>query len=801
MRLGKSGGSNGNSPRKADRRWRLSDASLLPPTRPPTLTPTGPPPRQASPPPRRRLLARPTPRRAGRSMKRRCSIGEPKRAAREVVRAREAARLEAEKASAAAAQGRRVAAEAQATKYAGDAWRAGESVETQASAALSREDYAAARSLFVEARRQYSTAAQMADIAQEAEARRVEAMMGDARRLLASGEAAACLSRLGEVLTLRPDYAGAEELRQQADGMLRREAAPSPGPAVVTGGPTEAFPAEDRIEHTSREGVAAPPPEDETRILPVAPPPAVRVEEAERPVSPTAVVRETGAQQPAAAIAFPSDHADATRVLEPGGGDSASTGADASVDRLPRSAADARLGRGPFSDARRTDRQARMGRSRRVWLVTGSLVLAAIGLITANWWPRTPSQPVVSSGNPDAAEGLRKGLVAAREEALRVNAEKLAPGQYAAATEKAQGFESALGRQDVASARQRYDEAVEAYTLAKTEALRIAALGRKNCGSPGPGPSRPGEWPMRPRLRASRPRSGPRARRLRPRPRRPKVSSRGTGPETCSARPRAPTARPSPPRQTSEREQAGARERSLADAQRAQASTAQARRDAERAAAPRWAPSIFASAQRKEGEASGLLARQDHASAKLRFQEAQQAYQQAVVEAERVAALQRQQSEAEQGRERLLAARRAAEEARAAQYAPRLVASAQAKERDANAAFARPDYGQATRLFGEALAQYHAAAQEAKRQQEVGQEAKRQQEARRRPSASRRPRRRPSASRKPRRRPSASRKSRRRPSASRKSRRRPSASRKSRRRPSASRKSRSRPSASRKSRR
>jgi hypothetical protein len=140
---------------------------------------------------------------------------------------------------------------------------------------------------------------------------------------------------------------------------------------------------------------------------------------------------------------------------------------------------------------------------------------------------------------------------------------------------------------------------------------------------------------------------------------------------------------------------------------------------------------VFASAQQKEGEAEGLLKRQDSATAKLRFQEAQQAYRQAVLEAQQatrqaaldaeraVASAQRQRSEVEEARGFVASARRGAEQARAAQYAPRRLAAAQAKEGDANAALGRSDYAQAKRLFGEAQADYQGAAQEAKRQAEA----------------------------------------------------------------------------------
>jgi len=136
-------------------------------------------------------------------------------------------------------------------------------------------------------------------------------------------------------------------------------------------------------------------------------------------------------------------------------------------------------------------------------------------------------------------------------------------------------------------------------------------------------------------------------------------------------------------------------------------------------------------AQQKENEAEAALGRQDAASAKLEYQKAQLSYEQAAKEAERaatgddkqrVAALQRQQSDAEKARERMAAARGTAEQAGASQHAPRLLASAQAKERNAGVALGRSDYGAAERSFRDAESDYQSAAQEAKRASEAQQQ-------------------------------------------------------------------------------
>ena len=168
--------------------------------------------------------------------------------------------------------------------------------------------------------------------------------------------------------------------------------------------------------------------------------------------------------------------------------------------------------------------------------------------------------------------------------------------------------------------------------------------------------------------------------------------------------------------------------REVEEAGQARTAAARARNDAERVSASSRASRTFALAQQKEREAEAALGGQDAASAKLQFQNAQQAYKQATQEAEReaageekqrVATLQRQQADADQARDRMTAARRTAEQAGASQYAAKMLASAQSKERDAGTALGRSDYGAAARSFRDAESDYQAAAQEAKRESEA----------------------------------------------------------------------------------
>jgi predicted Ser/Thr protein kinase len=144
---------------------------------------------------------------------------------REAQRRLEAARVDAEKARQAATLARRAASEANAAKYAAGPWALGETAEANAGDALGRLDHAGARALFGEARRHYAAAAEAAGVAAEAEARRVDAMLRDARRLLQTGDAEASLRRLTEVLTLKPGHSAAQTLRAEVEEAMRQAAA------------------------------------------------------------------------------------------------------------------------------------------------------------------------------------------------------------------------------------------------------------------------------------------------------------------------------------------------------------------------------------------------------------------------------------------------------------------------------------------------------------------------------------------------------------------------------------------------
>ena len=144
------------------------------------------------------------------------------RRAEEQARDAMQARVDAEKAGEAAAAARRAAAEAQAGTYAAEALKEAESAETRAAGELSRREFASARPLFDDAARLYTAAGQAARAAADAEARRLEEVVAEAKRLLEAGDARASLDRVSEALQLRAGHAPAEALRTQAQERLRQ---------------------------------------------------------------------------------------------------------------------------------------------------------------------------------------------------------------------------------------------------------------------------------------------------------------------------------------------------------------------------------------------------------------------------------------------------------------------------------------------------------------------------------------------------------------------------------------------------
>ena len=159
------------------------------------------------------------------------------------------------------------------------------------------------------------------------------------------------------------------------------------------------------------------------------------------------------------------------------------------------------------------------------------------------------------------------------------------------------------------------------------------------------------------------------------------------------------------------------------EAAQAQRAAVDARQDADKAQAPRYAATTFAAALQKKTDGDALIGREDFPAARKHFEDAQALYRQAAQEA--VAMIERRRSETEQARGAMQIARRAADQATADKYAPTLIAAGLAKERDGQTAVGRSDYDLAIRHFRDAQADYQAAAQAAA--QEAKKEETRQQ--------------------------------------------------------------------------
>ena len=360
--------------------------------------------------------------------------------AREVIRTRDRARAEAQKAQEATARARRGADQAQASRYAAEPWHAGENAETQATAALNRQEYAAARSLFAEARRLYTSAGRTAAVAAEAESRQVDAMMRDAKRLLQSGDVQACLGRLGEVLALRPGDAGAQALRRQA--------------------------------------------EDEQREVEAAARPPI-------PIDDVTVVREHPPERPSILTPPPVEHGE-----PPSKGFAAAEAPTVLADRAalaktPGVAGDAVP---PAWSPRRRLPLIGIGLGAAA-VVVGLAVYWQTSTVTpvppappapAPTAPvPTPSQPPAPQPTPGRAEAeaLRKQVVAGREAAVSAGAERFAVSTFKAAREHERVAETAIQQREWDTARTRYGEALASYGAAATEAARASALAQREAGA------------------------------------------------------------------------------------------------------------------------------------------------------------------------------------------------------------------------------------------------------------------------------------------------------------------------------
>jgi hypothetical protein len=290
---------------------------------------------------------------------------------------------------------------------------------------------------------------------------------------------------VNEVLAIKPGHPAAEELGRQVQAMLRQLETPA------RQAETPATAATVLVEAPSKPSL--PPP---SAIAPteLSRPPA--------PVGPRKDTPKTSARtvgQPDAPLADSDDDMDATVFALPR--------TKARVSDSPLAAAPDVADRPDVKDDRDvgptvTTKPRRVRTRAALVAVVLAFVIAAVILSYVYWRGRpapdpSPKAPAATRptrllpspvpGQPpsrrEPAEGLREPVVAARGEASRANAERLASDQFLAAAGKEREAEHAASSQNASMAQQRYQEALDGYALAKQDAERAVLRSRKETDS------------------------------------------------------------------------------------------------------------------------------------------------------------------------------------------------------------------------------------------------------------------------------------------------------------------------------
>jgi hypothetical protein len=605
---------------------------------------------------------------------------EAARLAREAARARESARSEATAAAESSAAARAVAVERGAARYAAGPWASAERADTLGRAAMDRREHGAALAHFTEAARLYAGAAHAARAAQEAERRRADAMLADARRLLAAGELDACLERLDDVVALDPAHPGTAELRLEVD--RRRRDIEAARAATVPG----ASPA-DALAETTRLEPPGP--------APTSTPGGVRAETAASGRADATVLLD-GVETGEVLTRIAGGPAPGA-TLAPGAGPTTGMPREAGPGGSPRFA-DAARGPGARAQPGRAMRGTILHALRQVVArrpVMAGVVGAAVAVaaLVAYVGLRPPAPP----------EALRQQVAEARNAAVAARAGMGPSFNRAGETEAAAA--NAVARKDMKTGARLYDEALAGYRAAASEALQAAAAVRglesevaelRRAAEAAQAPGRATEaWGGAERARQA---------------------ATAASEQGDFDRARARFAEAKERYAAAEREARDSHARSLAaDTEQARTRALGARREAERADARRLATASFLAARQKEHDASIALDRADVTGAATGFKDAQRSYDRAAQEA----AVQRR-ADAAQARQRAAHARREAHQAGAGHLAAALFAWAERKERDAGDAFQRSELAEAERLFSEAQADYEHASREASRRLDGG---------------------------------------------------------------------------------
>jgi hypothetical protein len=279
---------------------------------------------------------------------------------------------------------------------------------------------------------------------------------------------------------------------------------------------------------------------------------------------------------------------------------------------------------------------------------------------------------------------VRKTAEASRLAASKIDAARLVPGAWAEATARERDATDALGRRDYARAQAAFREAREAFDRASDQARQAMAVlareiearrtqdrsGEARRAAEVAGASRhaQGLWDRAAGLdrdaeTALKGQDFDRAQTLW------RDAEQAYRTAETEAHQRASAA---------ERERIAALRRDLQAAEQVASAAATARREAEQAQAGRLAPRAMAAAKDRESEGQAALDRKDYAAAQKRLKEAQEEYQRARDEAQKVAEAERQkeaerQRAAEAERQRVVEAerQRAAQEAQKAAEAER----------------------------------------------------------------------------------------------------------------------------------
>jgi hypothetical protein len=404
----------------------------------------------------------------------------------------------------------------------------------------------------------------------------------------------------------------------------------------------------------------------------------------------------------------------------------------------------------PDAAPRAADPPSRAAVRGRRLVTVAAVALVLLGVLS---YARRPVPPVVGPEPPIAAESPRppdvaisaaasleriqaeegrKAMRSARDDARKVEAERLAPTPWRAAAERERDAEAALGELRFGRARAGYADAEQHYRraaddaraeivrtaeMAKVRPLREqAAQARRKAEIVHASDLAPGSWASAVATATSADDAVTRqdfgtARALY------RDAQRAYGVAEGEA------ARKQEVISGQERERLEAQKRALQAAEQLAAETAMARDAAERVDAVRYASRAFALAGEREKEAYVALGRLDYRGAQARFGEASQEYgrarQEAEVERKEAALRVDRQRQVEQLRDRTAESRGQAEQADARRWAASLWQDAVAKESEGQAALGRGDHATAQQRFRGAQQDYERARQEAVRTADV----------------------------------------------------------------------------------